>query len=387
MSTIHIVGSQGSFTHDASRGRYGDAHTYVGHTHGELVAQLLKKRIVGADCAVVPLWNSNAGVINMDQQTRTADLILGRGGWLHDLWPHQIVFRLTLNGSLTRRTEIHSVAVALQQCSRFLRQQGISSDRRFRAANSTTAAADQFTKSGAPSVGLLCGEPLLAAHGLVPTDDDVTNPNNLTVFSCHNQRPDGAPTNASTSLGSVLVRIDGTELPSEFIEYYKELVSVPRLEQLDDPLTGMPRILFILRHQESKALMLLEMGTAADGDSPWQPPDVETEIRLDEVGRIASPFAPQVSDLFAHRFDCREHCYYGCDSSYTWVCPALNISVSGYDKDLVRESAKVQLLHLKSLCDGGIKFPAPAEAMLGLYEADPGKFRLSPGSEPDTPMN
>jgi len=68
-----------------------------------------------------------------------------------------------------------------------------------------------------------------------------------------------------------------------------------------------------------------------------------------------------------------------------WVSPALNISVQGYDKELVRKCAEIQVLHLKSLLDAGIELPKPAVAELKRFAKDPGSLKLAADSEPESP--
>ena len=189
------------------------------------------------------------------------------------------------------------------------------------------------------------------------------------------------------SLGCIVVDLDGNELPTEFIDYYKNMVNMHEIEKAPDVFLAMPKILFVLRYEESRALMLLEMDSGGLKESPWEIPEIESGLDFyDEVGRIYKSFALQVTDLFKKEFNCRKGCvFYGYGNSYVWACPGLNVSVHGYDKDLVRTCAKVQVLHLKSLLDAGIELPETAVKELNRFGKDPGSLKLANDSEPEGP--
>lgn len=392
MGKIHIVGKAYSFTYNACKTRYperqSDAHEFVDHEQPELVAFLLEKKINKDESAVVPLWNSNFGTVNMDRRQLTGELFLQKAGPIYDLWPEQIIFKLFVkNGVLTGESRIFSVKVAAKQCSRFFAQLGISESDRFKWRKSTTAAADFFLKKAKSYDGLLCGEDLLKAKGLIPLDEEVTNPNNFTIFSTFNKMPILFPGSHRISLGCIVVDLDGNELPTEFIDYYKNMVSIPEIEKAKDVFLAMPKILFVLRYEESRALMLLEMDSGGLKESPWEIPEIESGLDFyDEVGRICESFASNVSELFRNRFNCSKGCvFYGYGDSYVWSCPALNVSVHGYDKELVLTCARIQVLHLKSLLDAGIELPKLAVTELKRFEKNPASLKLSADSEPKCP--
>ncbi len=105
MGKIHIVGKEHSFTYDACEIRYpkkeGDTRKFIPHAHKELVSALMEKTIPVKEPALVPLWNSNAGTVEMSKQDRTVNLFLRKAGSIHDMWPQQIVFKLAIkNGGI-----------------------------------------------------------------------------------------------------------------------------------------------------------------------------------------------------------------------------------------------------------------------------------------------
>jgi prephenate dehydratase len=399
MCKIHIVGLEDSFTHDATKIRYPETHDVIheyvfGKTHKELVTALLDKQIPVDDSAVVPLWNSNTGTVDMDRQTKTAELFLGKGGIIQDLWPQDIIFKLFLKGiAITPETKIFSVEVAKSQCSTFLNRNGLLTNDRFKGKPTTTHAAKIFLQDGGPFDGLLCGEQLLQAYHLTPLEKQVTNPNNYTLFSTFNKIPIPSQGIHKISLGCVVVSLDGNELPTEFIRYYKELVSMDEITESPNVLNAIPKILFILRYEESKALVLLEMDAGDYDKSPWPQPDIDSEnielVRLefyDQVGRVPKLFTQSVSTLFRDCFmEQKQYVFYGYGDCYLWICPDLNIAVQGFNKELVRESAKTQVLHLLDLMDAGGAFLPATKQILECYRQDPANLKLTPTSEPDGP--
>lgn len=391
MGKIHIVGKEHSFTYEACKVRYpeeqGGSHEFIPHSHQEIVSALLEKTITIEEPSVVPLWNSNTGTVEMSTQDFTVRLFQRKAGPIHDMWPQQIVFKLAVkNGGISSESKIFSVKVAKEQCSGFFKKYNIGTNQ-FDGKGSTTEAADAFLKEAKPGDGLLCSEDLLETKGLTASDEEVTNPNNFTIFSTFNKMPISFLGQHKVSLGCISVGLDGNEIPTEFIDYYKSMLEMSEIEQAEDASLSMPKILFILRYEESKALMLMEMDGGTSAESPWEAPEIESGLDFyDEVGRIFESLSLKVSDLFKNKFTIGNDCaFYGFGSSYMWVCPALNISVHGYDKDLVRTCAKVQVLHLKSLLDAGIELPEHAISVLQRFADNPAILKLSPDSVPDSP--
>lgn len=388
---IHIVGTEHSFTYNASKERYrgifDNGSTFASHSHSDLVSSLLDKKIPMEEPAVVPLWNSNSGTVDMNRRTQTARLFLGKAGIIHDLWPRRIVFGLSIHGeALSSESRFFSVHVARKQCSRFLQAQKVGVDR-FEGRESTTAAADAFQAEAGSHDALLCSEELLSTRGLPMADQEVTNLYNITIFSTFNRLPLTTDESPSSSLACVVADLDGNELTPEFIEYYKSILDVPEIEQHADPSIAIPKILFVLRYEESRALLLLEMPRGTSGDSPWQIPDLESGLDFhDEVGRIREAYSLGVAETFETRLGLTsDYIFYGTDGCYMWACPALKIAVHGYDKELVRLCARTQVLFIKSLLDMGIDLSGAATSVLGSFEENPAKLGLSPDSEPETP--
>src|SRR3989339_1356581 len=119
MANIYIVGRENSFTHEACLARYGGTHSYkFGCKHPELVKLLIENSVDEKDAAVVPLWNSNAGTINMSDeknQDNVVKLLTKEAGVIVDIWPHHILFNQGVKAGLafdTNKGNIFSVEVA-----------------------------------------------------------------------------------------------------------------------------------------------------------------------------------------------------------------------------------------------------------------------------------
>lgn len=391
MGKVHIVGEEYSFTYDACKDRYPeekeDPREYVPYEHPKLVSALIEAKIPKREPAIVPLWNSNAGTVEMDKQEMTIKLFSRKAGLIHDIWPQQIVFKLAAkDGGISSASKIFSVKVAWEQCSGFFKKYKIGKNN-FVAKGATTIAYDAFLKEAKPRDGLLCSESLVKAKRLTASDEEVTNPNNFTIFSTFNKLPISFPGRHKVSLGCISVGLEGTELPSAFIDYYHDMLDTSEYEQASDVSLTMPKILFILRYEKSKALMLMEFGECPSDKSPWEVPEIESDLDFyDEVGRIYEPLSLKVSNLFKSKFDSGADCvFYGFGSCYIWASPALSISVHGYDKDLVRKCADVQVSYLRSLMNAGMELSVAAKDVLQRFADDPSILKLSPDSVPDSP--
>ena len=384
MKTIHIVGQKGSFTHAATLERYGNKYDFKGYSHHDLVMALIEKKILKGEISIVPLWNSNTGVIDMEQVTRTTRVFHGDADRICDLWPHPILFQLAIpDGKFCALSRIFSVKVAAHQCSKFLGQNGVLANKRFIGSNTTTDAMNDFQKNRHVNDGVLCDEKLLqqngfkALHGL-----KVTNANNMTIFATI-----GKPPNSRDStkyfLGCFSTLIEGHELPVEFVDYYERLVARSLSDQSQDVITSIPKIIFIVRDVKgSRVFMLLEMPTAGERGVNWEPPDVETSIDVVEVGELYQSYSSQATGLMHERFKCDKFCFYGAEGCYMWICPLLQIAVHGFDKDLVREAARMQVLRLQTLANEGRQMAAGVKKTLN---SDLVHRSLLPDSSPVTP--
>lgn len=387
MKRIHIVGKQGSFTHGAAKERYPIKFNPVPYaSHHDLVTALIEGKISGKETSIVPLWNSNTGLINMRNVTETTKVFDGQAGRIFDLWPHEIEFRLAIQkGSLQSTSKVFSVHVAEHQCSRFFRKNDIAQKNgRFISRDTTTEAMDKFLVEGQENDAVLCGEALLEQYKLKSLPDIATNPNNMTIFAAVGNLPIKAVSTSKYCLGCFTSPIEGHELPVEFLEYYERLVQQTILNQKPtDVIVGIPKILFIVRDlSRSNVLMLLEMPSGGETNANWESPDITGEIKVSEVGGLQVSYTAQAAHLMRERFSCDNYRFYGDQGAYIWMCPALMISVHGYDKDLVRESARMQVLQLKALVDAGYNASPEAKKILKLAK-DLNRLGLSPDSIPE----
>jgi prephenate dehydratase len=386
MKTIHIVGQEGSFTHGAALKRYSGKQKFVGHkSHHDLVTSLIDRKIPEGEVSVVPLWNSNTGIINMKQATETTRVFHGDATRIRDLWPHRILFQLAIpEGVFNAASRIFSVKVAAYQCSKFLEQHGVLAGKRFIESNTTTEAMETFKKDHKNNDGILCDENLLQHHGYTGIPDvSATNANNMTIFATIGGLPNDQFSKPEWVLGCFTTPVEGHELPVDFIDYYERLVTHSLSGQSNDVVASIPKILFIVRDEKSaKVLMLLEMPADTDGKGDWEAPDVETTIDVTEVGELQRSYTSQASNLMRESFECNEYCFYGAEGCYMWICPLLQISVHGYDKDLVRESARMQVLRLRALINEGRKASDEVKRVLRF---DLAKLGLNADSLPISP--
>lgn len=396
MTKIHIVGNTNSFTFEACNNRYPNGYEFGNHSHADLVTDLLSKEISKSDTSIVPLWNSNTGTVDMDKKTMTTNIFLGEAGNIVDLWPEEIILELGVSGGgeLSKDCDIFSVHVASDQCSHFLKGIDVCGTERFNGENTTTDAAISFRERAKKGDGLLCSRNLLADNKLV-SKGNFANPYNLTVFSSINSLP--KPRKCSSqiySLACILVDLNGGKLPTDLVSYWQQLFSESEAEESLNILVEMPKIMFIIRYKESKALLLLEMPTSDFTENPWPVPDTDADtafemkseiVSFEQVGGIHESYVSTERTLFLDRFERNGNdiIFYGSGSTFLWGSPALHVFVHGFDSSLVKECAKLQIMRLEQLMNYGISMPATAEKLLKRFETDEGSLRLSTDSLPD----
>lgn len=388
MSKIHIVGEKYSFTYLSAQRRYGSSHKFsMGKTHRQLVDQLLSGKINKIDTAVVPIWNSHSGTINMDQETRTVDMLTGKAGDVVDLWGDRIMFALGVKGfRLLSRYNVYSAIVAEQQCSQFLNKEKIINKKRFFPESTTTNAYKAFSSKARKGDGILCSRELLDVHKVKIIKYDVANRYNITAFFTFNTLPCSRRNGSNFSLGCISMNLSGNSLPYDFIDYWKGIAQ----SSANAASADIPKIIFVVRYNESKALVLLEMPTHDPSIDPWEMPESGSTLNsFGQVGIIGTSFNQNIKELLINSFKVRENMsvFYGTGQkgSYLWSCPSLDISVHGFDPDLVKDCARIQVLHLKNLMNYGVDFSYPAAKILASFETNQKRLKLAVNSRPDSP--
>lgn len=395
---VHIVGEKNSFTFNACVNRYPNGYEFRSHSHADLVNNLLEKKIPIDESSVVPLWNSNVGTIDMDRRTKTSQIFLGTAGNIVDLWPEQIIFELGVqgNGELSTNCDIYSVHVAKDQCSRFLKSISVHGSNRFKGDNTTTDAANSFKTSAKQGDGLLCGNELLNSERLT-SKGNYANPYNMTVFSVINSLPINREKKGHVySLACILVDLNGDTIPIDFVDYWKGLLPEHVAEKTENLLLEMPKIMFIIRHEDAKALLLLEMPSLDFSENPWPAPDIieidpsvdrKSEIvSCEQVGGIYESYVETENNLFSRDFKLQNQdiIFYGLQDTFLWGSPAINIFVHGFDQNLVKECARLQIMRLIELRNYGITMSPAAEEILKRFENNLGSVLLGPDSQPST---
>jgi prephenate dehydratase len=388
MGKIHIVGEKYSFTYLSAQRRYGSSHKFsMGKTHRQLVDQLLNGKINKRDTAVVPIWNSHSGTINMDQETRTVNMLTGKAGGVVDLWGDRIMFALGVKGlKLLSKYNVYSVRVAEQQCSQFLNKEEIIKEKRFLPADTTTDAYKAFSSRARKGDGILCSRELLDVYKVKIIKYDVANRYNITAFFTFNTLPYLRRNGSNFSLGCIGMNLSGNALPYDFIDYWKGIAQ----SSVNVHSADIPKIIFVVRYEESKALVLLEMPTHDSSIDPWEMPGSGSSLNsFGQVGIIGTSFNQNIKELLINSFKVKEDrpVFYGTGQkgSYLWSCPSLDISVHGFDPDLVKDCARIQVLHLKNLMNYGVDFPSPAAKILASFESNQKRLKLAADSQPDSP--
>ncbi len=397
MANIYLVGDKGSFTWLASRRRFGESHRLInGGSQQELLKKLSVKRedrIKGS--SIVPIWNSNSGTIVLHDRTQenlTAGTLKGDAGKIVDLWGERIEFGLGVMGSkLAKNGTVYSVVVARYQCSYFLAgNKGV----KFDGDKTTNIACRKFIDKKRDGDGLLCSIELLKKHKIYIIKGDVANPFNYTVFFGLNKYPAKDRYLPKVSLGCFLMDLQGqNELPTEFMSHWNEITKSKDVINTKDMIKAMPKIVFILRYEESKALVLMEMPTKKGLGDPWVATSGDSSVEtLGQVGLLNKSFSEETSKfLKKFRNRNRKAIFYGRQyeengkkiCNYFWICPQLKIAVHGFEPELVKNCARLQVDRLNNLLKEGIGFFPEAKAVLNKFDKDQKALKLAADSKPD----
>lgn len=392
MENIHVVGEEGSFTWLATVERYNRRHKLIGgYSQQKLLERLsrIKKNRI-SESAIAPIWNSNFGTIALSDtgEDLTAGTLKGEAGRIVDIWGKRIFFSCGVYGKkLFINGDIYSVKVARHQCSDFF-----DANKKLNFVNggfdTTTIAYRKFDKNKRFGDGLLCSIELLRKYNINIFKGDVANPFNYTVFFGFNAHPDTKKKVPRISLGCFQMVLEGTnKLPVEFIDYWKDVTRTKEILQSDRVLDAIPKISFILRYEQSKALMLTEMPSRKDLRSPWSNIAGDSTVEsLGQIGLLQNSFTSETCNLIKQfKLRGREVLFYGKPdkNTYFWVCPSLKISVHGFEAELVKSCAKIQVMQLKNLQKDGVPFPKEAAAILNKYDRYKGVLKLAADSMPD----
>ncbi|MBU1862691.1 MAG: hypothetical protein KKH94_03380 [Candidatus Omnitrophica bacterium] len=399
MANIYLVGDKGSFTWLASRKRFRKNHRLInGGSQQELLKKLsIKRKDRIKLSSIVPIWNSNSGTIVLHDRTQenlTAGTLKGDAGKIVDLWGERIEFGLGVMGNkLVKDGTVYSVVVARYQCSDFLTD---NKGMKFDGDKTTNIACRKFIDKKRDGDGLLCSIELLKKHKIHIIKGDVANPFNYTVFFGLNKHPEKDRYLPKVSLGCFLMNLQGqNELPTEFMSHWNEITKSKDVITAKDMIKAMPKIIFILRYEESKALVLMEMPARKGLNDPWVATSGDSSVEsLGQVGLLNKSFSEETSKYlkkFRSKNGDRKTIFYGRQydengkkiSNYFWICPQLKIAVHGFEPELVKNCARLQVDRLSNLLKDGISFSSDAKAILNEFDKDKKALKLAADSKPE----
>ena len=391
MPKIHVVGKEGSFTWLASVERYGKDNRLIGgYGQQDLLKKLSRERKDRIkDPSVVPIWNSNFGTVEFNKkmgEDLTAGTLKGAAGNIIDVWGRRIKFILGVHGSeLAKNGTVYSVAVAEAQCSDFFDKYGGIT---FDGCKTTNIACRKFLSNKKDGNGLLCSIELLERHKIHVIKDNFTNSFNYTVFFGLNQYPSKKKIIPKVSLGCFLMDLQGqNELPMEFLEYWNDITKAKDISEAKNIIQVLPKINFILRFEQSRALVLVEMPARRDLANPWVGTARDSPVELlGQVGLLKKSFTFETCDLIkSFRGNRQKAIFYGKDREGRcfWSCPTLKIVMHGFEAGLVRNCARIQVRRLSNLFKDGLKFPDEAKIILGQFPKNEKLLKLAEDSKPE----
>jgi hypothetical protein len=138
----------------------------------------------------------------------------------------------------------------------------------------------------------------------------------------------------------------------------------------------------------------MEMPAKSNLKDPWVGPSGDSIVSsLGQVGLLNKSFAGETSDLIRNfKKGGRKAVFYGrryvenniTKENYFWVCPILKISVHGFEPELVKNCAKIQLLRLSNLFKEGVKFSDEVASVLRQFNKNEALVKLAADSKPES---
>lgn len=340
-----VVGDKFSMAYLACREKFG-RRKFV-FKNFDQIKDVIKKGSAVHRSAVLPLWNSNAGII---KRTEPEKLIFDMGSDISDLWCAKIIFAFATKPNFkTSPTKIGSAEVAKDQCSKFLEEEKLVGN--FSPFPTTTDAAAALRKGKIE--GVLCSNELAKSEGLMILRKDCANPFNVTTFSEFVSRGQ-----AEGNVSLVAVEMPRLDMGGTMQAHEEVMEKVfGDIENFSD----MPKIVFAMRTREDKYGLVLEFPNFREG-SPLPPSDEQADVRVVDIGRLLNDFSSRACDYMIKTFhDSKwpDFAYYGRLEGFFCACPALNIFVQGYDLAVVKELAVLSLERHVDLFAHDIKHPDP----------------------------
>lgn len=174
-------------------------------------------------------------------------------------------------------------------------------------------------------------------------------------------------------------------MPTEFIAHWNDITKSREILSAKNILYASPKIDFILRYEQSKALVLLEMTASKDLSNPWLDVSGDSSIdSLGQVGLLRKSFALETCELVKGLCkDKRKVIFYGKPGKGNcfWACPSLNICVHGFEPELVKNCAKIQVIRFSNLLKEGVKFPDEAVRILRQFDKNEALVKLAADSK------
>lgn len=323
----------------------------------EQLRDTIRRGIPADKRAVLPVWNSNTGKIQLAEPEK---LIFDMVSSISELWCNRIIFPYVKMPYFERTPrKIGSAKVARQQCSKFLEGESLAKD--FSEYLTTTSAVADLR--GGKIEGALCSRELAKALSLKILREDCSNPLNATTFA---EFVKWEQTEGNVHLAAVeMPRLDmgkTTQIHEEIMMDIFEDVA---------EFSHMPKIIFAMELREDKYGLLIEFPDFPKDGSPLSPAfNGKADVKVvNRVGRLLKDFSSRACDYMGETFcddTWPDFASYGLHGAYFCICPALDIFVQGYDPNIVKEIALLSLEKHVDLFAQSVEHPdSVARGLLG----------------------
>ena len=315
--------------------------------------------------AVLPIWNSHFGEINL---SNALGMIFNEVARLYYLWPEMIIFECLSREPLNKK--LTSIKVVNQQCSRFMNKHGFILDPKEGVA-STVDAYEIFKKDDSFSA-VLCA-PGANKDDFNVLSEDASNPINFTTFAllaspCSESWDN--PEWGGLSEKIIPARKNYTAIEMSFSLPFSDSqeqlfdLFIDEAESIDD----VPKVLFVSEYKGKNCRILIE------SQGEFASPEMLSDDGADDgisiipnVGYSAEGYSGRANKFLHDRFDLEENDFIrhvGKDS-YFFSCPALGIVTHGFNSQVTENIVRQLIKRCFELLNRGTK---ATDAQRQLYE-------------------
>lgn len=362
INKVIVFKGKGSWTGDATEKKFPGLEYDSGDDFDSILKALIEEKAL----AILPLWNSHAGEI---PKFKIVESVLEKGLRIHAVWPHWIDFACIVRRGtkIGHIQNVVSIGVAEKQCSEFLK--GIGA--RFHDVNSTVDAYKKFSENDDYDA-VLCNPELCDIKTQEVLIENVANKVNFTTFVLlGGSNSEEWDNNKLTVIESIVLpkncQVSCIEMPAisgSLTEEQHEMFDM--LSENTEHINEIPKVIFVAKRGYSKIGLILENKRIPQrGD--YSELSFSSEVKIiNDVGTIKSLYTEEINNFIPKRyadFSKKDFLKHIGSGSCFYACPLLNITVHGFEIEVVETFVRESIVKHFDAIDKGLSCDSKQEEL------------------------